>query len=281
MKPVNPTFWNSQVELIKAMGPPVRPHRSEILNMQSMLHDRISNWPASGRIKVLVLGVTPEIVGMDWPAGTELTAVDQSESMISAFWPGDIAGHRRLVRSDWLAMPFEPGSFHFVLGDNVFNVLDYPQGFRNLADRLHEITRPEGLVIVRVLCQAEPREDGHEIVAEYRRGQLTDYQQFRFRMMTASQVSVREGLFTSKEAIDQTMEEHGLSMAEVYEKTGYRPPMPPSAGPAAPMAPYKVSYPTPDEFLAAISHRFAVADTRYGAHPLARRTPVFALQPRG
>ena len=281
MKPVDPTFWNTQVELIKAMGPPVRPHASEILIMQSLLRDRMAARPAGGRIRVLVLGVTPEIVGMDWPHGTELTAVDQSESMIAAFWPGDIPGQRTLVRADWLHMPFEPGSFHFVLGDNVFNALDYPQGFRNLAERLGAVTRPEGLLIVRVLCQAEPIEHGRDIVAEYRAGQLTDYHQFRFRMMTADQASVEEGLFTSKEAIDKSMEAHGLDMAEVYETTGYRLPRPPAAGPAPPMKPYKVSYPTPDEFLAAVSHRFELVDTRHGGHALAHRTPVFALEPRG
>ena len=279
---MDPTFWNTQVELIKAMGPPVRPHRSEIACMRNLLLDRLAGRPASGAVKALVLGITPEIVGMDWPPGTELTAVDQSDSMIAAFWPGDIAGQRRLVRANWLDMPFEPHHFHFVLGDNVFNMLDYPQGFQRLADRLGDITQPEGLVIVRVLCQAEPREDCDEIVAEYHAGQLTDYQQFRFRMMTACQASVEEGLFTSKEAIDKTMEEHGLRMAEVYEKTGYRPPRPPpSAGPAPAMAPYKVSYPTPDEFLAAVSNRFRVVDSRHGGHPLAHRTPVFALEPRG
>jgi len=275
------TFWNTQVELIKAMGPPVRPHSSEISAMRAMAGVRFNRWPADDRIKVLILGVTPEIIEMDWPPGTEITAVDQSESMIEAFWPGDVAGQRRLVRADWMALPFEAGEFNFVLGDNVFNVFDYPQGFSTLADRLSKIIRPEGLLIVRVLLQAQPIEDGYAIVEEYNSGQLTDYQQFRYRMMTSSQVSAEEGLHTSKELIDKTMEEHGLSMAEVYERTGYRPPRPPGSAPDATstsMAAYKVSYPTVDEFATAVGHRFRVVASRLGDHPLSHRTPVFALE---
>lgn len=275
---MEPTFWNTQVELIKAMGPPARPHHSDIACMRAMAWQRIAGWPASGRLGVLVLGVTPEIVGLDWPNGTEITAVDRSEGMIEAFWPGDVPQQRRLVRGDWMSMPFEPDAFDFVLGDNVFNALDYPQRYRELAEVVGRILRPQGLFIVRVLCQAEPREDGYDIVEAYRAGQLTDYHQFRFRMMTASQPSAEEGLYTSKESIDRTMEEHGVTMAEVYEKTGYRPPKPPPSVETAPMAPYKVTYPTADEFRRQVAHRFAIVDTRNGDHPLAHRTPVFALQ---
>jgi len=275
---MEPTFWNTQIELIKAMGPPLRPHYSDIRCMRTMLLERIASWPGPARIKVLVLGVTQEIVGMDWPRGTEVTAVDRSEGMIEAFWPGDIPKQRRLVRADWMALPFEPDTFHFVLGDNVFNALDYPRGYRELADALGKITRPEGLCIVRVLCQAQPREDGREIVEEYQAGRLTDYQEFRFRMMTSCQASAEEGLYTSKEDIDRTMEEHGLRMDDVYEKTGYQPPRPPRPEPKVAMAPYKVTYPTPDEFVNAIAHRFGVVDSRHGDHPLAHRTPVFALE---
>lgn len=281
MSTMEPTFWNTQIASIKAMGPPARPHRSDIACMRTMMLERIASWPLAGRIKVLVLGVTPEIVGMDWPPGTDITAVDLSEGMIEAFWLGDIAETRRLVRADWMAMPFEPDTFHFVLGDNVFNALDYPQGYRDLADALDKITRPEGLCIIRVLCQAQPREDGYEIVECYKAGKLTDFTEFRFRMMTASQASVQEGLFTSKEAIDKTMEEHGLRMTEVYEKTGFQPPRPPASQPMTKMSPYKVTYPTPEEFLQAISHRFGAVDARHGDHPLAHRTPVFALERKG
>jgi SAM-dependent methyltransferase len=278
MSSMEPTFWNTQVELIKAMGSPARPDHSDIACMRTMFRQRIAGWPASRRIKVLVLGVTPEIVGMDWPAGTVVTAVDRSEGMIEAFWLGDVPGQRRLVRADWMALPFEPDTFHFVFGDNVFNAMDYPQGYRDLADAVAKVTRPEGLLIVRVLCQAQPKEDCDEIVKRFRAGELTDYQPFRFRMMTASQASVEEGLYTSKEAIDRTMEEHGLCMAEVYEKTGHQPLRPPPSATSAPMSPYKVTYPIPDEFCAAIAHRFAVVDTRHGDHTLAHRTPVFALE---
>lgn len=275
------SFWNSQVELIKAMGSPAKPHASDIACMRAMFQERLTRRPVTGRIKVLVLGVTPDIVKLDWPAGTEVTAVDRSEGMIAAFWAGDVPGQRRLVRADWLAMPFEPGSFHFVFGDNVFNAMDYPQGYRALADTIGRIVKSEGLFIVRVLCQAKPKEYGPDIVAAYRAGQLTDYHQFRFRMMTASQVSAEEGLYTSKESIDSTMEEHGVSMQEVYKRTGYQPPRPPPSLAIVPMSPYKVTYPTVAEFRREILHRFVEVGIRHGDHPLAHRTPVFALERNG
>jgi len=85
---MEPTFWNTQIESIRAMGPPARPHRSDIACMRTMMLQRIASWPVPGRIKVLVLVVTAEIVGMDWPRGTDITAVDLGAPPLDA-----VTGH--------------------------------------------------------------------------------------------------------------------------------------------------------------------------------------------
>jgi len=125
-------IFESQIELFKTMKSPFRPHTSEIRILREVVFDKVESQKITD-FKVLVLGATEEITSLDWPEGTTLTAVDCSKVMIDAFWPGDVPGRRKVICADWFDMPFTKNSFHFIVGDGVFNFMSYPEGYRTLA----------------------------------------------------------------------------------------------------------------------------------------------------
>lgn len=273
-------FWNYSTEVYKKMQSPWRPSRQEI----AIMENRVAGWMGrrinKSGIHVLVLGITMEIVNMAWPAQTRLTVVDNSEAMIREFWPANRIDERQLVRADWMHPPFQPRRFDVIIGDGVFNIPAYPDGYRYFARILSHILKPDGLLLTRVHTQSEPKEDLGDIAARYLSGEITDYHQLRFRFITAMQPDVCQGVLSSKETIDARLDEFGISLSDLYRTTGYVPPSM-DQNPAIPAGapPMKATYPTQDEFLMTTLEHFQMTDVSYGNHPLAHRCPIFTLEP--
>jgi len=270
------TYWDYTLELYKRMTSPVRPDASDVAVMRRFIDARMREWPGEESPRVLVLGVTPEIVGMDWPAGTQLTAVDNSAEMIAAVWPGDIPGQRRVINGNWFDI--DPGQpFDFVLADGVFNLLWYPDDYRQLLELVASLLAPRGLLLVRVFCQLDRPETMAQVRADYESGRLNNYSELCFRTQMANQRSFAEGIRNSVPALERWITEAGMNVAEVQRRTGAtdRPSLPPDFdGPIE----LHVCFPTEAEFLAARGGRFRLWRRGYGAHNLAARTPVFAME---
>src|SRR5512147_2066255 len=66
-------------------------------------------------LRVVLLGVTPEIATMPWPAATRMVAVDVSRAMIRGVWSGAALGHAAVCAS-WTALPLADGSEHLAIG---------------------------------------------------------------------------------------------------------------------------------------------------------------------
>jgi SAM-dependent methyltransferase len=273
--------WDSHViRIFRSMKSPMRPDASEIAALSGWVGEWIEHLSLheAARIDVLLFGVTVEILQLQWPPNVCLTAVDRSELMIREFWPGEIAGRRHLVRADWDDLPFPSGSFHFVLGDGVMNVRRFPDGYLEFAGNIRRLLRAGGCFFARAFLQAEPREDPSQIVDDFRAGLITDYDELRFRFLVALQMSVEMGLNSTKELIDAEMQGRGLSLEEVYSRTGYRPPPPPSRVGAHAPAGVKICFPTATELQDAVAGELELLGTRQGTGSLASRCPLFGFR---
>jgi SAM-dependent methyltransferase len=142
------------------------------------------------RPRALVLGVTPEIVAMRWPAGTELLALDRSTGMIEHVWP-----KRGLVaRSDWLKLPLADASRDVVIGDNPFTRHRYPDGHRAMLASIRRVLAPGGLLVLRYFCRAERDEAPARVFADLRAGSIGNFHIFKWRLAMALQPAVSEGI---------------------------------------------------------------------------------------
>lgn len=271
-------LWDAQFELFKTMTPPFRPHGSEAAIMQDVVAEQSKRAGGSG-LQTLILGLTPEYVGLEWPAGSRVVVADRSSHVAEQWWPGDVPGSRELVEADWLDMPFDAGSFDLILGDGVFNFMPYPGGFRNLAGALSPLLRPGGRLAVRIFNQANPPEQPASLIEEYHRSDSIDYYGFRFRLATSAQERPERGISANKDTVDACLLELGVDLEEFYEKSGHTPPR---VGPLSSQTKdsYRVSYPTDDQFRVILEGQFEQISIRTGDHALARRTPIFVASAR-
>lgn len=271
-------YWNYALEVFKHLGSPLRPEPGEIAFMQQQVRQWTDTHPGRRRIRALVLGVTAEIVAMAWPDAVEVIAVDESPSMINAFWPGDIPGSRTLVRGNWFDFPAAAASFDLVLGDGVFNIPEFPSGYVKLAQRMRGLLKPDGLMIVRVFTQLDTKENPGDIVAEIRSSAHFDYWPMRYRFITSLQASVEAGIYAGTLPTDRAFEQYGIGADEFTAKTDHKriplPVIPPEG-----MEGLLINFPTASQFVETLAGLFRVAEVGHGDHPLAQRCPVYCVAP--
>ena len=271
-------LWDAQFEVFKTMTPPFRPHASEVAIVQQLVDSQPARAGESG-LQVLILGLTPEYIGLNWPAGSRVIVVDRSSHVAEAWWPGDIAGHRELIKDDWLDMSFERASFDLILGDGVFNFMPYPKGLRNFAAILAPLLRPGGRMSIRAFMQADPRENTEVLIREYHATEAIDYYCFRYRLATSIQDSAEAGIYASKDTVDGILLDAKVDLQEFYRKSGHTPPAVAPLTKVSSDNNYRVHYPTQQQFLDSISGSFSQVEVRLGNYALAHRTPIFIASP--
>jgi SAM-dependent methyltransferase len=168
------------------MGPPLRPcpddirHFSELLRLEP---DR--------PLHALILGVTPELFHLDWPAGTVVRAADRSQKMIEAVWPGppDAA-----MEANWLDMPYDDSTFDRVVCDGGLHLLGYPEEHRLFIDSIARVLKSNGRFVIRLFALPIQQETTHTIADDVWARRIPSFHVFKLRLAMALQRSSREGI---------------------------------------------------------------------------------------
>lgn len=264
--------WDSYAARWGLIGEPLRPGAEDLQYLARCAGPHLSARSASS---VLLLGVTPEIAELRWPAGTRLLAVDKSEGMVRAVWPGDTAW-RRAVLSDWLSfVPDEP--FDLIVGDGVFTLLDYPVGYARLAGALTHWTRPGGLLSVRSFCRPERAESLEQVFGDLSRGGIGSFHAFKWRLAMAVQGEATRGVRLGD--IWQAFHDRAGPAHELAARTGWPEPV------IANIDSYRdlddrYSYPTESELIDCLREEFELVETWRGSYELADRCPHHTFRRR-
>src|SRR4051794_34579164 len=96
--------WGSLAGVWKQVASPLRPTAEDQQNYLRLAQPWIDR---HGAPRVLLLGVTPEIYRLPWPAGTDFLAINRSAAMIEQVWPGS---REQALEADWLDLPLAAGS---------------------------------------------------------------------------------------------------------------------------------------------------------------------------
>ena len=157
------SLWDHRAQVWHEIGPPLRPTAAELAHVQQWLDLWFAELPAgTWVVRVLILGATAEYFNLRWPANARLIAVDSSPAMLQ-LWPGEPASR---VCRDWLTLTPESGCFDLVLGDGSLCQLDWPVQQQALAEVLHNLLRPGGLLLTRAFVQAAVHETPEQAVAD-------------------------------------------------------------------------------------------------------------------
>ena len=223
---------------------------------------------------ILVLGLTSGL--MD--AGSDITAVDQSRTLVERLWPGNTPGRRALV-GDWLDLSFEADSFAACIGDGSLISFDYPDRLQSLLAEVARCLRPGAIFACRVFLAPDPPERFADLdEAAIGPGPIT-FQLFKLKFATAigaelghpnvRVASIPEYFDARFPDRDRLAAATGWDRAEidtvdVYRKSG---------------ATY--AFPTRKQLLAVIPAAFTrVRCVTVANHPLGEEWPVLAMERR-
>jgi predicted dehydrogenase/SAM-dependent methyltransferase len=186
-------FWQSAPKQWKHFGPPLRPCPEDI----KVMENHVAQWlgeSSTDHCNVLLCGVTPEIVEMNWPAGTRLWAVEKSRTMIEEVWPAKESKTKQPVEAEWTRLPFGPDSFDIVIGDGCFTSLEYPRLQLVFLKSLRRVLRSDGLLIMRFFVQRDEPERPDDIFKDLLEDRIGSFHAMKWRLAMSLQESASEGV---------------------------------------------------------------------------------------
>lgn len=216
--------WNAHAARWQLIGPPLRPAAPDLDYLRASVA-RLGAPPSayeSATRTALLLGVTPEIAELAWDPPHQLVAVDKSEGMVKAVWPGDTPTRRGMV-GDWLALDLPEAPFDLVVGDGVFSLFEFPQGYARLASALSDVVKPGGLLSLRLFCRPEPSESVEEVFEALFAGTVGNFHVLKWRLAMALQGDSTRGV--RLDDIWRTFRERAGSAGELAKRLGWPAPI--------------------------------------------------------
>lgn len=266
--------WNRHAQQWQWIASPLRPAPEDIAFIENAVADWHRRQPVPA-LHALLLGVTPEIARMPWPAGAQLVAIDRSQPMIEAVWPGDTAA-RRARLGEWTQLPLADASQHVVIGDGCFVLLSYPDAWRAAIAEARRVLREDGAFIMRFFTRPETRESLDEIIGDLTNGRIGNFHVFKWRLAMALHGALEDGVrladiwdawraaATDPDALAAQL---GWPREVVHTIDNYR-------GVAT-----RYTFPTLAELRAALAAAFSETDCFLPRYELGDRCPTLVLRP--
>ncbi len=184
-----PAHWQSIARRWHLVGPPLRPGNADITLFEEIIRRRASD--LARPLRGLILGVTPELANLDWPADTELKALDGSGEMVSAVW--DRSRGQAIVGS-WTATPIETDSQDVIVCDGGVGLLSYPDGQSELLREMVRLLAPGGVFAARLFAPGNCPDSMEQLQADLERGAVPSLDMLKFRLWGLLQADVASGV---------------------------------------------------------------------------------------
>jgi SAM-dependent methyltransferase len=177
-------LWEQQALQWARLGAPLRPAPEDRLLAQRALDRWCRNHSSSPR--ALVLGATPELASLDWPAGSEVVAVDLVEGMLRGVWMmAPSSARRRLsVVGNWLQMPLQASSVDVAMADGSFSLVRRNVSIRFM-ESVREILRSDGVFALRSYVRPPIDDTPNEVWDRMLAGPVGGFSTFKLRLLMA------------------------------------------------------------------------------------------------
>jgi SAM-dependent methyltransferase len=267
-------LWEQQARQWSQVKPPLRPSGEDLLWAQDTLN-RWSSRHGPAPVTALVLGVTPELATLNWPAASHVLGADLSMPMIRGLWPAP-PGHlvrRSAVQADWLALPLSNRSCDLVFGDGCYVTLRRAQAPR-LTHSVHRVLKPGGTFLIRVFVRPAADERPETVWEHLLAGRIGNFHIFKFRLLMSlhgedSEVRVADAwdFFQSCCPHAEGLAQHlGWPLEEVRTIQAYR------------AQPTVYWFPTLAEFRAVVAAQFAETACLWPTYEMGGCCPTFVLR---
>ena len=168
--------WEELAQLWEHVGSPLRPSEQDVAFYR---RNAVELAKTHAPLDALIFGVTPELYLLPWPAGSHVRAVDRSEVMIRAIWPGPLKAAQCAA---WTALPVEDQSCDIVMCDGGLQLLDWPIGHQLLAHELERVIRPGGRLVVRMFVPPDLQESADDVLDELIAGKIPNLNILKIRL---------------------------------------------------------------------------------------------------
>lgn len=172
--------WQSHARQWDLVGAPLKPSPQDGVLMMKLVTSCLGLSQPVRRIAVL--GVTPELMQLDWPQGIEIEAFDHSEAMLQSVWTPNPKLASRVTLASWQALPSDDAHFDLVVGDGSFNALPslvaYPLVFKELA----RISCDQAALVLRCFVSPDVAESMTEIQDAAMSGRVYSFHALKWRI---------------------------------------------------------------------------------------------------
>lgn len=265
--------WQKHAAQWQRVGAPLKPCPEDGRHMLELLSPVHRSRP---QVNIGMLGVTPELVQLPWPASTHLHAFDHSQAMIEAVWTPNPAIPCTVTLSEWQRIPRDDHSLDAVIGDNSLGVLPDLASYRAVLSRIHELLREDGLMCLRFFIRPSDSEALGAIADDALRGKIGSFHALKWRIaMSLSQEPAFSVAVADIHAAFEAMfpDRQALAAAGDWERDTI------DTIDAYLGAPTRFTFLTLDALTATCSDFFRLDSVRYGSYELSERCPTISLQP--
>ncbi|MEI7824439.1 MAG: methyltransferase domain-containing protein [Chlorobiaceae bacterium] len=137
------------------------------------------------RHELVLLGVTPEIVGQPWPINVNFRAFDQSEEMIASVWQPNTRITSSVEQASWQSMPVDDRAVDIILGDGCTTQLPDKLAYEKLFAELARVLRPNGKIVIRCFIRPPLQESLDQVVRDAFAGNIKYFGSLKWRLAMA------------------------------------------------------------------------------------------------
>ena len=190
-------YWESRARDWR-VSPPLTPAREDIAWYEAKVVD-CARSVVAGPPTAVLLGVTPGIATMSWPAGTSLVAIDWAQGMFEHVWPrAGFPARTDIVCADWRQLPLESGSVDVVVGDGCYSMMGSLAGARELNREVRRVLKPHGWYCVRAFCRSTQASSIAALFEELVSDRVDNLDLFRWRLAMLAHGESAEGVVLGK-----------------------------------------------------------------------------------
>ena len=146
-------------------------------------------------MSALLLGVTPAIATMRWPASTRLVALDWAGGMLRNVFPRDrVASFAHPLRGDWREIPLANACIDLALGDGCYSTFSSFDGPAHVNHEVARVLRPGGRFCLRCHRRADEPIPVPRLFERLLCGELRDLDMFRWLLAMSIHGDSRDGV---------------------------------------------------------------------------------------
>jgi hypothetical protein len=186
-----PPSWTGLARHWQSVATPLRPGAEDVSYVQRVVDALASRVPA---MRVLLLGVTPELSTLEYPGDACLLAVDSSPEMLHAWWTPPRSCRSLALLGRWQTLPVRDASMDLVLADASFCALPDVAGMRQVMARVAVAMRPGALLCGRTFVSPAQPECLDDIVDDLRSGRAGSVHATKWRVAMALQGDSDDGV---------------------------------------------------------------------------------------